>query len=218
MRRSPLPPSPVAVDALLAPRPDENSEAPAKPLPQFSGGDVLEFVTNKLAPALHGRPEADVLNAVWAVRALLKRRPADKPEHAMIVRRMSEATGMTKKELDLPPPVETDVLNDRASRRRDYESSGASDLIDPDNGQSTAQRFLQSTWDAGGWAEIARFMGEFFLARGTHYEPVSDEEITARLYAWLATKRGVSDDKPIKPDRALVEVVLHAVKAEALLP
>ncbi len=139
---------------------------------------------------------------------------ADKATRALAVKELHNATGIPIRDLDIPKAVDVEALAAREERQRAF-ASESSDLLDPSEPLDVARRFLVHTHDAEKRPEFVRWAGDFWRARGTHYEQMSDETIHAALYAFTDTKRDVSSGAPIKPDRSFIEEVAHALKAES---
>lgn len=62
---------------------------------------------------------------------------------------------------------------------------------------------------------LVYWQGEFFRARQTHYEMLPTDALKAELYHFLEQKH--ADGRPIKPTKRMVENVLDALKAVAIL-
>jgi putative DNA primase/helicase len=150
------------------------------------------------------------------MRKVMKTKGVDPVQHALILRDLKASTGLSAKELNLPPPVDPVARAEREERWKALEA-GAGGLVDAKNPMDTARRFLRAGADAEGLPRLARWQGEYWEAQGTHYAPLSDEALSARLYAFLEGKRDVNDDKPIKPSRPDIEKLDHALKAAALI-
>lgn len=150
------------------------------------------------------------------VRPGFRDHPADPTTHAYGLKRLKDWTGLSAKQIALPPPVDPQQRAAMDARRRRFEE-GDPELVDPDDGQDTARRFLRSTEDDLGWPEMVRQDGEFYRYTGTHYTPMAEEEVSALIYRFLTGKVHVNTGKPIKPERALVDRVLHAARAGALI-
>ena len=91
------------------------------------------------------------------------------------------------------------------------------ELIDPTEPLDVARRFLASTRDADNRPAYVRWQGVFWKAHGTHYTECSDETINADLYRFADGKRNVTTGARVKPARAMVETVAHALRAVAAL-
>ncbi len=201
----------------------ENREGSAaiEPTEFFSDGNaILEWVRGLISKGTSSSltPE-QVANFLWMVRNACKRTGLDPTQHGLLVQMLRGAFGLTVKQLGLPPPVDVVERAARNQRLRAFEEGDAQDLLDPDDTKNTAERLLESTMDHAGNPRIVRYAGEFFTAddEAGCYRPTSDEEIAAQGYAFLDGKRDVTTDRPIKPDRALVEGILHALRAVALI-
>lgn len=193
-------PAPITLD-------QDEIDAAVKPLAEVSAAENLV---------------GGLLNSGVKVQDLLSRvadamreRGVTKSERALIVAQICAATGLKPKDVDLPKAVDRKALDAMKRRRKEYEGEAPA-LIDPKNGAETAKRFLASTQDEALWPAIIRVQGEFFQHAGTCYRPISDELVLKLIYEWLNGKFDVSSGLAIKPDRALAETTLHAVKAIAL--
>lgn len=164
-----------------------------------------------------GKSDSETASVIWLIREQCRKVGLDVTERALLERLLEQKTGLKPKHLALPPAINVVERDERAKRLEAFADGDDPSLIDPRNGASAAEAFLRWTEDDAAWPKIVRFGGEFFRAQRSHYEPVSDEEITAMIYEFLDGKRDVATNAPIKPDRALVETILHAVKAAALI-
>lgn len=141
----------------------------------------------------------------------------DTAKRALVLRELKAATGIGIRELALPPVVDTAAQDEQAKRREDYSKSPRSNVVDTSEPLDAARRFLSAGRDSEGLPELVRWQGEFWRATGTHYEERSDEHVAGELYRFLDGKQEVSTGAPVKPDRTLVEVVAHALRAAAAL-
>lgn len=139
----------------------------------------------------------------------------DPAKRALILKDLHRATGIPQRDLNLPPAVDLQALAEREARQRAFDAGAASDLLDPSEPLDVARRFLAHRANAEKLPEIVRWNGDFLIARGTHYEVISDETINAALYGFADTKRDVKTGAPVKPDRAFVEELRHALQAAA---
>ncbi len=127
-----------------------------------------------------------------------------------------EGSGVSKKEASLPPgvdPVKAAELNERRAAL----ASGDQQLIDSKDPLNTAKRFLAARADVDGLPELVRWQEAFWRAEGTRYAERGDEQINADLYGFAEGKREVASNAPLKPDRNIVETIVHALRAAALL-
>jgi putative DNA primase/helicase len=140
----------------------------------------------------------------------------DTTTRAAAVNDLHTATGIPKRDLNIPPAVDLEALAAREERQRDFEA-GAPDLVDVSEPLAVCRRFLSSGADAEGLPAWVRWQGEFWHARGTHYEQRTDEAIRDGLYRFLDGKRNVMTGAPVKPDSAMVERYAHALQSAAAL-
>lgn len=141
----------------------------------------------------------------------------DPAKRALVLRELKAATGIGVRELALPAAVDVEAQAEQAKRREDYSKSPKSNTVDTSEPLDAARRFLSAGRDAEGLPELVRWQGAFWRATGTHYEERSDEHVSGELYRFLDGKQEVATGAPVKPDRTLVEVVAHALRAAAAL-
>lgn len=141
----------------------------------------------------------------------------DTAKRALVLQELKAATGIGIRELALPPVVDAKAKAEQEQRRQEYAKSPKATLVDSSEPLETARRFLSAGRDTEGLAELVRWQGEFWRATGTHYVPRPDELVASDLYRFLDGKRDVSTNAPVKPDRTMVEVVAHALRAAAAL-
>jgi putative DNA primase/helicase len=153
----------------------------------------------------------DMLNRVRDLRF------TDPAKRALVLRELKASTGIGVRELALPAAVDVEAQAEQAKRREDYSKSPKSNVVDTSEPLDTARRFLSAGRDSEGLPELVRWQGEFWRAEGTHYTARADELVSADLYRFLDGKRDVSTGAPVKPDRTMVEVLAHALRAAAAL-
>lgn len=146
----------------------------------------------------------------------LMRRGVSSDDHVVITNYLRGETGWTAKQLNLPRAVDLQQLAERKQRRQALEA-GDLELIDSRAPLATARQFLRSTADAEGFPEIVRWQEAFWRAEGTRYSERGDEQINSDLYGFADGKREVDSNAPLKPDRNLVETIVHALRAASLL-
>lgn len=141
----------------------------------------------------------------------------DSAKRALVLKELKAATGIGIRELALPPVVNVEAREQQAQRREEYAKGARSGVVDTSEPLDAARRFLTAGRDSGGMAELVRWQGEFWRATGTHYIARADETVSADIYRFLDGKQEVATGAPVKPDRTLVEVVAHALRAAAAL-
>ena len=141
----------------------------------------------------------------------------DTAKRALVLRELKAATGIGIRELALPPVVNAEAQAEQAQRRQEYAKSPKTAVVDPSEPLDTARRFLSAGRDSEGLAELVRWQGEFWRTTGACYAERSDELVTTDLYRFLDGKQDVSNGAPVKPDRTMVEVLAHALRAAAAL-
>lgn len=141
----------------------------------------------------------------------------DTAKRALVLRELKAATGIGVRELALPPVVNAEAQAEQAQRRQEYAKSPKASVVDTSEPLDAARRFLSAGRDSEGLAELVRWQGEFWRVEGTHYVAQSDEHVAGALYRFLDGKQEVATGAPVKPDRTLVEVVAHALRAAAAL-
>lgn len=184
------------------------------------GNAILEWVRGHVTGGgFTGATEEQVASYLWLVRGQCQKTGLDPTQHGLLLQMLRSATGLTAKQIGLPAPVDVAARAERNERLQRFEEGDAPDLIDPDNAKDTAERFLQSTEDHALNPGIARFEGDWYEYEDSAncWRRVTEEAVRKGVYEFLAGKRDVTNDRPIKPDRALVEGVLHALCAAALI-
>jgi putative DNA primase/helicase len=147
--------------------------------------------------------------------ALVRQLQWDDPaKRRLILNELKAATGIGFRDLNLPPAVDLEALAAREARQRAF-ANERGDLLDPSEPLDVVRRFQAHNADVEGFPEIVRWNGDYLKARGTHYEITTDEAINAALYAFTDGKRDVATGAPVKPDRAMIEELNHALKAVA---
>ncbi|MFE8600242.1 phage/plasmid primase, P4 family [Archangium violaceum] len=177
--------------------------------------EIVRTLVSEWAATAGSVSDAERDNGMRELLAEVRLFRFDATARALVVRLLMGATGLRMKDLDLPPAVNMQEMAERAKRRQDFESGAAPDLIDPTEPLGVARCFLDADRDADGLPALARWQGSFWLAHGTHYTERSDEAISADLYRFTDGKRNVVTGAPVKPDRAMVETLAHALKAAA---
>lgn len=147
------------------------------------------------------------------IRAIVAR-GVDPTTHELICIDVEHILSLKRRAQALPPPVDVAKLRERRERQALFERGG-SDFIDPEDCYKTAQLYLESTNDWEGLPAVRRYEEQFYVARETHYEAISDEALNARLYPWLDSKRDVASNLPIKAERTGVDKLAHALRAAA---
>ncbi len=162
-----------------------------------------------------GKSELAIARMVEECREIV-RRGVDPTIRAQIQHALEAATELKAREVALPPAVDAAKLAER-KERRDALEAGDSDLIDSKDPLGTAKRFLAASADVDGLPELVRWQEAFWRAEGTRYAERGGEEINSDLYDFTEGKREVASNAPLKPDRNLVETIVHALRAAALL-
>lgn len=179
--------------------------------------DALE-TARKLIADWQTNPGPDPQTSMFAMLNRCRDlRFTDTAKRALVLRELKAATGIGVRELALPPAVDVEAQAEQAKRREDYSKSPKSNTVDTSEPLGAARRFLSAGRDAEGLPELVRWQGAFWRASGTHYEERSDEHVAGELYRFLDGKQEVATGAPVKPDRTLVEVVAHALRAAAAL-
>lgn len=90
--------------------------------------------------------------------------------------------------------------------------------IDPSAPFDIAQTFMGLNHSVGDTPTLHHHRGEFFEWKGSAYRVVSNDNLRARLYPFLATAvRATSDGAQIKPNMRLVANVLDGLRAATYL-
>lgn len=140
----------------------------------------------------------------------------EKGQRGIVLQRLKAVTGLGPRDLDLPKPVDLQALA-RAEQRQEQAAAGRGDFSDRNAPLDIARQFLDSGRDAEGMAELVRWRGDWYRAKGTHYEVCGEEEIKGECYRWLDRRYDVTTGAPLKPDDSLVRSVLDALKGEAAI-
>lgn len=150
------------------------------------------------------KPIADAARAQgWATAA-----------RSVVIDLLKAATGWGANRLGLPAAIDPERLKERRARRAAYEAGDAT-VIDTSDPLAIAKRFQAESFNGERLSALVRMNEEWFWHNGRFYEPRGEERVRADLYAWLERKRDL-EGNPVKPDRALVENVVHALASVAL--
>lgn len=168
----------------------------------------------KLVQDFDAVPGGDPMVLVRQVRTLTWHDPG---EREIALHAVKDATGLSVRSIDLQKPINKKALEARAQRREAHAKGKASELVDSENMLAVAEQFLRSTQDDVGFNGLVRWQDDYWLARGTYYEQTPPEAVLSDLYAWTKGKRDVNTNAEIKPDRALIEALAHAVRGAAFV-
>jgi len=88
-------------------------------------------------------------------------------------------------------------------------------VLENGNPLDHAKKFLQSDYAVEGGYRLTHYTGEFFVYKGTHYEPMEDSTVRARVYEFLSKcQRQVKQNiVPFSPNIASVNAVIDATKS-----
>lgn len=107
-------------------------------------------------------------------------------------------------------------LLERDHPHRVAERARQAETINPHAPLDVAHAFLRDRYDGGVQRRLHFWAGDFYVWLGPRYCVVSQDIIRARLYEWLAERKDESG-APVRPTRRMVDNVLDALRAAAIL-
>lgn len=170
--------------------------------------DVTATVRKLIADSVG---QVDPMPLIDAARRVFAR-ISDPALHALLTNELCAATGLKRKDLNLPRAPDPEAL-----RRREAFDAGAVEIVDTNAPFATAQHYLRASADAEGYPATVRFQDTYFKSDNTktrYLEQPESAEI-AKLYKYLENKTDAATGATNRPDRNQVEEVNHALRAAA---